>query len=75
MTFFYLPDGWRDESTEGPYTAVLQTKGPWTICRLHDERKVSLKRAGRRLAEFNSVEDAKASVERMEKRERTDDQT
>ena len=40
-----LPDGWRDESSEGPYTEVLQTKRDskgrvWTIFKLYDSSEV-----------------------------------
>lgn len=31
----WLKDGWRDESSEGPYTETLQTKGRYHIVRLH----------------------------------------
>lgn len=40
-----LPDGWRDESSEGPYTEILQTKRDstgriWTISKLYDSSKI-----------------------------------
>ena len=35
MTWFMLNDGWRDESTEGPYTETLQTFGGLTTLRLY----------------------------------------
>jgi len=40
-----LPDGWIDESSEGPYTEVLQTKRDskgrvWTISKLYDSSEV-----------------------------------
>lgn len=33
MTWVQLSNGWRDESTEGPYIDTLQTKGVWSIMR------------------------------------------
>jgi len=40
-----LSDGWRDESSEGPYTEILQTKRDsrgiiWTIFKLYDSSAV-----------------------------------
>ena len=43
MAWIMLEDGWRDESSEGPYTETLQTKGRWTIVRLHGEKRFALK--------------------------------
>lgn len=39
MTWIQLKDGWTDESSEGPYTETLQTKGPWKIVRLYPHHR------------------------------------
>lgn len=67
MTLFMLNDGWRDESTEGPYTETLQTLGNWQIFRGHLPRrtgdKYRLKYWGTNLSgEFDTIEEAKKFV-------------
>lgn len=68
MTWFMLKDGWRDESSEGPYTDTLQTKDGWEICRLTSPHRESDKYTLRNHSlgireEFDTVEAAKAFVE------------
>jgi len=68
MTWIMLEDGWRDESDEGPYTAVLQTKydwnthKQWTISRLHNETKVILHLDHSEIGSFDTTEEAKQWV-------------
>lgn len=68
MAWHMLKDGWRDESSEGPYTETLQTKGDWQICRLVGEAKFTLRNdpLGVKM-EFSSVELAKKHVADLEK--------
>lgn len=68
MAWHMLKDGWRDESSEGPYTETLQTKGDWQICRLVGEVKFTLRNdpLGVKM-EFSSVELAKKHVADLEK--------
>ena len=72
MAWFMLGDGWRDESTEGPYTDTLQTKGGWEICRLTPPHRSSDKftLTNQRLKvnrKFDTIEAAKAFVDERER--------
>jgi hypothetical protein len=71
MAWHMLEDGWRDESSEGPYTETLQTKGPWTIVRLTTPHRRNnqflLKNSETKFEqEFNTVEEAKGFVSAQE---------
>ncbi len=69
--WFHEADGWRDESSEGPYTAVLKTFYDWTndqdfsIVRLHNQTKHTLiqkclkSRKETVIGEFKTVIEAK----------------
>ena len=64
-----LADGWRDESSEGPYTEILQTKSNklgerCTICKLYESvwLKVTFRGSEKR---FTSIASAKAYAERI----------
>ena len=65
----YLADGWRDESSEGPYTEILQTKSHklgerCTICKLYESPWLEVTfRDNERL--FTSVASAKAYAEKI----------
>ena len=57
---YMLPDGWRDESTEGPYTEVLQTKGEYTVVRCYGETLFTLRHTNGSRKIFRTIEAAKA---------------
>jgi len=69
--WFHEADGWRDESSEGPYTAVLKTfydyinKQEFSIIRLHNQNKHTLQkkclttRDSIVVGEFNTILEAK----------------
>lgn len=67
MTIWKLDDGWRDESSEGPYTETLQTLGGWSISRLHEfhrrDNLYKLELKNRLVKKFKTIEEAKAYVE------------
>jgi hypothetical protein len=69
MSWIMLKDGWRDESSEGPYTETLQTKGNWAIIRLLGDKKFTLKDTSHtvELVDFDTVEAAKAHVAEKDK--------
>jgi len=65
----HLADGWRDESSEGPYTETLQTKGDWQIVRIFkvhgfglEDKKYDLIYKGSKAGSFDSIEGAKKYV-------------
>lgn len=65
---YMLSDGWRDESTEGPYTEVLQTKyvdgNVYTIVKLFDQVEYVLKINSIVLdTSFHTLESAKEAAE------------
>jgi len=67
MAWIPLKDGWLDESSEGPYTETLQTKGDWSILRLYSTDRVSndylLRNTKTGLRHpFKSIEEAKQFV-------------
>lgn len=74
-----LEDGWRDESSEGPYTAVLQTLwspeylGSWEISRLRTQQyhEVSLK--GEYHGCFKTVLEAKEYIKHYDARKEMSD--
>lgn len=57
---YMLPDGWRDESNEGPHTEVLQTKGEYTVVRCYGETRFSLRHTDGSRKSFSTIEAAKA---------------
>lgn len=59
---YTLKDGWREESTEGPYTETLQTKGDYRIFRLYGDDKFTLEMKNGTREMFESLESAKARV-------------
>lgn len=69
MTIWTLNDGWRDESSEGPYTETLQTLGWWSISRLYDfhrrgsDNLYKLEFKNKLVKKFKTIEEAKAYVE------------
>jgi len=71
MTWIALKNGWRDESTEGPYTEYLQTKGKWEVSRLYPGHRsndlftLRNRRSGKE-REFKSIEEAKAFADRKD---------
>jgi hypothetical protein len=69
MSWIMLKDGWRDESSEGPYTETLQTKGNWAIIRLLGDKKFTLKDTSHTVEaiDFDTVEAAKAHVTEKDK--------
>jgi len=67
-----LKDGWRDESTEGPYTETLQTKEGWSISRgyplYRDDAMFRLSNRYHNIEKkFMTVDDAKQYVDSFEK--------
>lgn len=62
MTFYCLEDGWRDESSEGPYTETLHTSGSWRIVRLFGETDFSLYRESVFISNFSAISEAKDYV-------------
>jgi hypothetical protein len=67
MTFIYLEDDWRDESTEGPGVDILQTKyvkgTTFTIVKYCNEPRIILKVDSREIiGKFISVDAAKQAV-------------
>jgi hypothetical protein len=63
-----LPDGWRDESSEGPYTQTLQTWYDWklyinwSICRLINEKDFKLTFGNEFRGSFKALAEAKEYV-------------
>lgn len=65
---YMLADGWREESTEGPYTEVLQTRyvdgNTYAIVKLFGQVKYVLKVNSRALdISFYTLESAKEAAE------------
>ena len=65
---YMLPDGWREESTEGPYTEVLQTKYVdgvvFTIIKIFGNLKYVVKVDSRPLdITFYTLHEAKQAAE------------
>ena len=69
VTIWELEDGWRDESSEGPYTETLQTLGCWSISRLHEyyrrghDNLYKLEFKNKLVRKFKTIESAKSYVE------------
>ena len=64
---YMLKDGWREESSEGPYTETLQTKviegESYQICRLYNnETKFTLQVGHTALGKFDSLALAKEAA-------------
>ena len=60
---YMLKDGWREESSEGPYTETLQTKviggESYQICRLYNQHEFVLRRNSTALGSFSTLQLAK----------------
>jgi hypothetical protein len=71
MTWIMLRDNWRDESSEGPYTATLQTfhdnntGNEWSIVRLHGESRYTVELNQSKVKTFKSIGLAKAYVSKQ----------
>lgn len=66
MTCISLVNGWWDESSEGPYTEVLQTKGSYSVVRLYprdrEDDDFVVKLSGDVVTSFKTLEKAKDYV-------------
>lgn len=76
MAFIYLKDGWRDESTEGPYTDILQTKYVdginYTIVKSIYDNAIKVKINSRELVgTFKNLDTAKQAVDNIISNKRT----
>lgn len=60
---YMLKDGWREESSEGPYTETLQTKviegESYQIYRLYDHKEFVLRKNSIVLGNFSTLQLAK----------------